>query len=652
MSNKQCFYCHEKYDSIIFIAHLKTCSKRSKNKTAINTVSQTKWICPMCSFNNNFSAQKCIMCQQGCNPNNQPPKQATWQCNSCTFVNSSGYTSCKICSTDRKHNTQTVESQSNFSIINIASIDQTAFDTCMLCHQHSAEQQLSCSHNVCGSCLKKHVLNTIVKKKCIQQTLLCPVEQCTNILSKHILKSCDISQYLLQEIDTLQHDHIKCPNCHMGQQKLPPTTYVFKPNEKGLDGKILSQIHQQHKNKFRYKCIYNKCNTIFCIVCKEIPYHIGYNCKEFDEYKSKYKCRFCEVVITDNRLETTIHSSIICNSTECVQKSKLICNVQFECGHFCIGLQQQSCFGCLNIKCVPKGAEISDEEYCCICWVDILSAAPTVKLNCGDYFHYSCLIEKIKRGFHAPRLTFGFLNCPLCRISMIEDRIWGYSKKMKIIMPRIVQYMVKECKLRKYIPNGIVLLIEIYLIIPNIIEKYVDLKNEVQIQARKIGYALGLNKDKRLSDPNSYCYNNYDKFVMNRFNFHLCFKCKNPYYGGWEGAREAGLEQNEIWKHEQLICGSCAKNNIHYACKKHGKKYLKYKCKYCCSVSVWFCWKTTHFCSKCYRKQESGDYLNRKPISELPKCPGKDKCALGIEHPPNGMYEYFIGCILCNLKGW
>ncbi len=38
--------------------------------------------------------------------------------------------------------------------------------------------------------------------------------------------------------------------------------------------------------------------------------------------------------------------------------------------------------------------------------------------------------------------------------------------------------------------------------------------------------------------------------------------------------------------------------------------------------------------------------LSRLP----PQCPGKDKCPLGIAHPPNGFEEYLLGCSMCKLE--
>ncbi len=93
------------------------------------------------------------------------------------------------------------------------------------------------------------------------------------------------------------------------------------------------------------------------------------------------------------------------------------------------------------------------------------------------------------------------------------------------------------------------------------------------------------------------------------------------------------------FKPEELVCSKCS--NIYAQgsslCKEHGKEYIDYKCKFCCSVASWFCWNTTHFCDSCHTKQNAGAALPRKKEHELLQCGGEpDSCPLKIKHPPNG----------------
>ena len=93
-----------------------------------------------------------------------------------------------------------------------------------------------------------------------------------------------------------------------------------------------------------------------------------------------------------------------------------------------------------------------------------------------------------------------------------------------------------------------------------------------------------------------------------------------------------------------------------------------FKCRFCCAVATYFCGGMCHYCDPCHDK--AGDLTDlfvdsisilwnfidysfffsngwkTKDASKLPKCPGKDKCPLGIDHPPNGV-EFPIGCSVC-----
>ena len=72
-------------------------------------------------------------------------------------------------------------------------------------------------------------------------------------------------------------------------------------------------------------------------------------------------------------------------------------------------------------------------------------------------------------------------------------------------------------------------------------------------------------------------------------------------------------------------------------CKTHGDEAIEFKCRFCCSVALWFCFGTTHFCEPCHKIAGSA---KAKP------CVGGGKCPLGIDHPANGT-EYALGCGLC-----
>ena len=61
----------------------------------------------------------------------------------------------------------------------------------------------------------------------------------------------------------------------------------------------------------------------------------------------------------------------------------------------------------------------------------------------------------------------------------------------------------------------------------------------------------------------------------------LCYTCKKPYYGGDYACAAAGGGGN--FDPTELMCGGCSPINAE-DCVKHGKDYLEFKCRYCCSV--------------------------------------------------------------------
>jgi len=497
-----------------------------------------------------------------------------------------------------------------------------AQDMCVKCKKQQGFE-LPCGDNLCGPCARQYILLGITSKRWKKEPLKCP--QCDDgLIPLWVVRDCGLEQKQQDELEKMQNAFMiasdptitSCPKCHetYSTEQGDLGTELIHKTEKGLDGKLLSMAHKEHKAKFRFRCSRGGCKTVFCSGCGTTPYHAGYSCSEWNAYVSSKKCRFCEVSLTAENTSPPDFSlkeglSAVCTDPECLEKKRWSCDlVHSECGHNCIGLMGHECIECLDRECQPKGAPLTDDEFCNICWVDPLRAAPCVELECGHYFHFMCLWQKIDRKWPAARITFGFLNCPLCKTEIRHQAL------------------------------------------DDITNKYYALKKEIEADAVERVKIEGLQNDKRLKDPNSPYFENLPKFAMDRLAFYKCSKCNKPYFGGMKACEEAGLEQSEEYKQEHLVCGSCASGPNAKSCKKHGKKYITYKCKFCCAVGSWYCWGSTHFCDSCHKKQEGGDYLNRRPVSDLPKCPGKELCPLGIEHPPNGTAEFSLGCVVCLRK--
>ena len=165
----------------------------------------------------------------------------------------------------------------------------------------------------------------------------------------------------------------------------------------------------------------------------------------------------------------------------------------------------------------------------------------------------------------------------------------------------------------------------------------------------------GLDKDpkhlERLKNKDFIYYNDLPGYAFAQLCYYECYKCKTPYFGGMKDcANQAQQNEQQVqFKPEELVCGKCAAQSVGAGvknCPKHGIDFIEFKCKFCCNISSWFCWGTTHFCETCHTKQNNGDYVSRKQKSELPKCPGLAECPLKLKHPENGE-EFALGCALC-----
>jgi len=87
------------------------------------------------------------------------------------------------------------------------------------------------------------------------------------------------------------------------------------------------------------------------------------------------------------------------------------------------------------------------------------------------------------------------------------------------------------------------------------------------------------------------------------------------YYGG---EARCDAEVGEEYDPTELVCGACSDVSRAQMCPKHGTDFLEYKCRYCCSVAVFFCFGTTHFCNACH---DDFQRVTNIPRLELPSCP-------------------------------
>eukprot|EP01107_Rhizomastix_libera_P007554 TRINITY_DN2253_c0_g1_i2.p1 TRINITY_DN2253_c0_g1~~TRINITY_DN2253_c0_g1_i2.p1 ORF type:complete len:650 (+),score=112.13 TRINITY_DN2253_c0_g1_i2:497-2446(+) len=463
---------------------------------------------------------------------------------------------------------------------------------CSVCHSKSDCFSLSCSHSVCLICLKKHIATHV------SSDVGCPIKGCQNLLPDSIIRNSltqqeydEREEKLLQAFLNSNEDFCKCPKCGLQFERAESKEDTSKLTD--ADSKPLTPAAQESYKKYRIRC---QCETIFCAKCNEIPFHLGYTCEQFKAYRSAKKCRFCDEQIKPGTpAQYGIHD--VCSNPECVEKSKTSCTKILKCGHPCCGVRNEvSCLKCLHEGCIPED-EI--DEYCNICWVEGLPAAPCVQLECKHIFHYHCLVKRLQEKWPTARITFGFCDCPLC--------------KQPIKHPAL----------------------------NFLLDPIMKLKSELEAKATQRLQYEGLAKSKDLTNVSSPYYKQPTRYAMETFSYFQCFKCQQPYFAGMKRCDQGN--DKEINRSE-LVCGGCS-GKAATVCKKHGAEFLEWKCRFCCSVASWYCWNTTHFCEECHKKQNSGDHLTKKPASAFPKCKGASTCPLHVDHPH--LTEFLLGCSMC-----
>ena len=160
----------------------------------------------------------------------------------------------------------------------------------------------------------------------------------------------------------------------------------------------------------------------------------------------------------------------------------------------------------------------------------------------------------------------------------------------------------------------------------------------------------GLSKCEAVSTKGARWYNDPAGFAMERYAYYVCYKCGKAYFGG-EARCDLEAGAADTYNPEELVCGGCSDVSQAQMCPKHGTDYLEYKCRYCCSVAVFFCFGTTHFCNACH---DDFQRVANVPKHSLPQCPvgpklrqlEGDECPLHVAHPPTGE-EFALGCGIC-----
>ncbi|XP_041356631.1 E3 ubiquitin-protein ligase MYCBP2-like isoform X3 [Gigantopelta aegis] len=317
-------------------------------------------------------------------------------------------------------------------------------------------------------------------------------------------------------------------------------------------------------------------------------------------------CRFCGT--SSNTGVLAIGN--VCSDPDCQAHANNACIKILPCGHSCGGIKnEEKCLPCLHRcqSCDQKSLRQDADDMCMICFTEALSAAPAIHLKCGHVFHLHCCRKILEKKWVGPRITFGFSLCPICK-----DHI-EHPVLRELLQP--------------------------------ILELYENVRRKALM---RLEYE-GLKKAEAIETPGARFYHDPSGYAMERYAYYVCFKCFKAYYGGEARCDEQAGADN--YDPKELVCGACSDVSRAQMCPKHGTDFLEYKCRYCCSVAVFFCFGTTHFCNACHDDFQRVTNISK---TDLPHCPagprGKqlegEECPLHVQHPPTGE-EFALGCGVC-----
>ncbi|CAG9138191.1 unnamed protein product [Plutella xylostella] len=257
-------------------------------------------------------------------------------------------------------------------------------------------------------------------------------------------------------------------------------------------------------------------------------------------------------------------------------------------------------FGCTAAVAGEAPLRQDADDMCMICFTDPLQAAPAIQLKCGHVFHLHCCKNVLESKWNGPRITFSFSQCPICKEDMNH---WTLEDQLAPIR---------------------------------------RLKAEVRRKALMRLQYEGAAPTTRSLDPAAV--------AMERYAYYACHKCGKAYFGG---LARCEAESSGWWEPGELVCGACSDVAGARSCAKHKQDFLEYKCRYCCSVAVFFCFGTSHFCNACH---DDFQRVTNIPKHLLPHCPAgpkgeqlpgtSEECPLHVEHPATGE-EFALGCGVC-----
>eukprot|EP01052_Picozoa_sp_SAG31_P018940 SAG31_NODE_1361_length_8631_cov_3.401899_5_plen_779_part_00 len=461
---------------------------------------------------------------------------------------------------------------------------------------------------------------------------------------KSRIESLELSDAFFEQLPA---GYAKCPGCEVAFEMVIDTATATAGGHIGAQelprGATLDTVGaERHKSQCRFRCF--NCTDEFCSGCGAQPYHFGFDCAGWAEHLNSRHCRFCGDVAASNE--------DCCNNEDCRRYLTIACNDVLPCGHLSNGVKSDK-LPCLEPACAQlrNDGSATADDWCMICYVAPLRAAPSIMLGCGHVFHAECMQERISIGRPGPRLSFNFLDCPACNIRIDVDRTPFLAAQ---ITPHLrTEAHVKKKALQRWKETG---------------RRACQVCHR-EVSASSSGYKQQCCDSKEcqaaLKEPSRRSSATVNKntdakvvaLAMRRFNYYPCSRCDSVFFGGEAecGDRPLALgdvgpnegedqqaEEQQQFDADELVCGACSSTG-ESKCSVHGVEFVEYKCRFCCkrgNVATFFCGGSTHFCSECHKK---GWGATAQPCDP-------ESCMFNGDHPPgavNGKDEFSLGCGLC-----
>ena len=476
-----------------------------------------------------------------------------------------------------------------------------------------------CGHRVCSDCLRAALLSNQAA------VCLCPVAGCSGAVDERLMRRVLTEE----ELDGVQKkamsaflaasssNYVQCPSCKETFEAVPshapptaPQDGGRTPPEVGPDGAPLSTAALLHRSQHRYRC--GGCDVNFCSGCSAVPYHLGYTCKEWEEYNNAVHCRYCECALPpQSQLQAGLASSTpasasssssmfarftrskkeasaapavvqrpsnVCLKPECQEKAAVACTREhLPCHHQCDGIKgEKVCLPCLVADCPQNVSRVSREDWCNICW----------------YPHHAAFTPS-----HSPMAACTALLtvlmsmvCPLCRTEML-----GQAPCLQLQCGHVFHLTCMGTKLGKGWPSARITFHFLSCPLCNALVQHPALAQTMQpwltlreVVRKKASERLvweGCQNDKEVQKGGKY-EGRKDDYAMDLFAYYECYTCKQPYFGGRRHCEEAaggGGADEKKWDPKELVCGGCVASdpaNAAAGCPKHGKEFLEYKCKW------------------------------------------------------------------------